>query len=114
MYKINHNTSNLLTCISEILIGILLLIDPVGFTSSIIVVFGIILTILGISNLFSYFRNDVEIASQQSSLAKGLVFGVFGLFCVLKSEWFIATFPILTILYGILTLVVGIGKVQWL
>ena len=39
--KINRNTGNLLTCIFEILVGILLLIDPVGFTSGIIVVFGV-------------------------------------------------------------------------
>ena len=113
MNKLNRNTGNLLTCIFEILVGILLLIDPVGFTSGIIVVFGIVLAIIGIISLFKYFRTDAEKASQESGLAKGLIFAISGLFCAFKSEWFIITFPLLTVLYGILTLVSGVSKVQW-
>jgi len=111
--KINRNTGNLLTCIFEILVGILLLIDPVGFTSGIIVVFGVVLAVIGAASLFRYFRNDAETAAQESGLAKGLIFAIFGLFCALKSEWFIITFPLLTVLYGILTLISGVSKVQW-
>ena len=56
MSKINRNTGNLLTCIFEVLVGILLLINPVGFTSGIIIVFGIILAVTGVVSLFNYFR----------------------------------------------------------
>ncbi|WP_262398460.1 DUF308 domain-containing protein [Zongyangia hominis] len=45
--------------------------------------------------------------------AKGIIFAIFGLFCAFKSEWFMVTFPLLTVLYGILTLVSGVSKVQW-
>ena len=111
--KINRSTGNLLTCFFEILVGVLLLIDPVGFTSGIIVIFGIVLAVIGAVSLFRYFRNDAETAAQESGLAKGLVFAIFGLFCAFKSEWFIITFPLLTVLYGILTLLSGVSKVQW-
>ena len=113
MRKINRSTGNLLTCIFEIMVGILLLIDPVGFTSGIIVVFGIVLAVIGAISLFRYFREDAETASQESGLAKGIIFAIFGLFCAFKSEWFMVTFPLLTVLYGILTLVSGVSKVQW-
>ena len=113
MSKINRSTGNLLTCIFEILVGILLLIDPVGFTSGIIVAFGIVLAVIGAISLFRYFREDAETASQESGLAKGIIFAIFGLFCAFKSEWFMVTFPLLTVLYGILTLVSGVSKVQW-
>lgn len=113
MRKINRSTGNLLTCIFEIMVGILLLIDPVGFTSVIIVVFGIVLAVIGAISLFRYFREDAETASQESGLAKGIIFAIFGLFCAFKSEWFMVTFPLLTVLYGILTLVSGVSKVQW-
>lgn len=113
MSKINRNTGNLLTCIFEVLVGILLLINPVGFTSGIIIVFGIILAVTGVVSLFNYFRENPEKAAQESGLAKGLIFIVFGLFCAVKSEWFIVTFPLLTVLYGILALVSGVSKVQW-
>ena len=113
MRKINRSTGNLLTCIFETMVGILLLIDPVGFTSGIIVVFGIVLAVIGAISLFRYFREDAETASQESGLAKGIIFAIFGLFCAFKSEWFMVTFPLLTVLYGILTLVSGVSKVQW-
>ena len=32
----------------------------------------------------------------------------------MNSHWFIAAFPLLTVLYGIGTLVTGIAKVQWM
>lgn len=32
---------------------------------------------------------------------------------MLKSQWFIATFPLLTILYGIIILITGLLKIQW-
>lgn len=113
MKKMNRSTGNLLMCILEVILGILLLIDPVGFTSGIITVLGILLTLVGIKSLVGYFRQDAEEASENSGLAKGLIFVLIGLFCMFKSEWFIVTFPILTMFYGILTLVTGISKVQW-
>lgn len=113
MGKISRNTGNLLTCIFEVLTGILLLINPVGFTSAIIVIFGIVIAIIGSRSLFRYFHTDPEMAARESGLAKGLIYVIFGLFCVFKSEWFIITFPLLTVLYGILALISGVSKVQW-
>lgn len=112
MTKINSK-GNLLMCAAELLIGILLLIDPVGFTSGIIIVLGVCLTILGIFSLINYFRVSPEKAAAQSGLAKGLIFCIIGLFCAFKSSWFIVTFPLLTVLYGIMTLLGGIHKIQW-
>lgn len=104
---------NLLTCVFELLIGILLLINPVGFTSGIIIAFGLFLTAAGMISAIQYFRTDAETASRENGLAKGMTFALLGLFCVFKSEWFLGAFPLLTILYGILMLVCGICKVQW-
>lgn len=113
MKRMNRSTGNLLMCIMEVLLGILLLIDPIGFTSGIIVILGVLLTIMGIKSLVDYFREDADEASENSGLAKGLLFALLGVFCMFKSEWFIVTFPILTVFYGILTLMTGISKVQW-
>lgn len=113
MSKINRNFGNLLMCIAELVIGILLLIDPVGFTSGIIVLLGVLLVVLGAKEIISYFRTDPDIASRSSSLAKGLLFVGVGLFCILKSDWFFAAFPLLTTFYGVLILVSAISKLQW-
>ena len=113
MKKVSLNTGNLMTCVLELLVGILLLIDPVGFTSAIIVIFGILLTVAGIFSIVKYFRTDAETASQEHGLDKGLVCALFGLFCVFKSNWFLGAFPLLTVLYGILMLACGVCKIQW-
>lgn len=113
MTGFKRSAGNLVMCIAEILIGILLLIDPVGFTSGILIAAGIILALFGIRYAVRYFRKDPEEAAEETGLAKGLVCLLAGLFCAFKSEWFIATFPILTVIYGVATLLTGIGKVQW-
>lgn len=71
MYKFNRRKGNLLTCIAELLIGILLFINPVGFTSGIIIMLGVILAGSGIVNLFGYFRAAPEDAAEQGGLASG-------------------------------------------
>ncbi len=113
MSKMNLNTGSLLSCILEIIIGILLLINPVGFTSAILVVLGVALTVLGIISVIKYFRTDPVIAHQENSLAKGIIYVIIGLFFALRSEWFILTFPLLTVLYGVMTLLMGVSKVEW-
>lgn len=113
MEKLNRNTGNLLMCILEALIGILLLVNPVGFTSSIIILLGVVLAAEGLFHLVAYFRTDPYEAAQSNAFAKGLLMAVCGLFCVFRSHWFIVTFPVLTVVYGVLTLVAGISKIQW-
>ena len=113
MSQFKRSTSNLLMCIAELLVGILLLINPIGFTSGIIITLGIILALNGLHCCVRYFREDPEEAAEQGSLVKGLIFLIAGLFCAFKSEWFFATFPVLTVIYGVVTLMTGIRKIQW-
>ena len=113
MKHINRNTGNLILCIAEAVIGILLLINPIGFTSGIIIALGVVLTLLGAKELVCYFKADPDSAAARNGLAKGLLMAISGIFCMFKAEWFIVTFPILTVFYGILTLVGGISKIQW-
>lgn len=113
MSQFKRSTGNLLMCIVELLVGILLLINPIGFTSGIIITLGIILALNGLRHTTRYFKDDPEEAAEQGSLVKGLIFLIAGLFCAFKSEWFIATFPVLTVIYGVATLLTGIRKIQW-
>lgn len=112
MKKAHFGTSSLFMSIVEIVLGILLLINPVGFTSGIIITLGIVLAAMGLSCTVDYFRMEAQAAAESGNLAKGILFTVFGLFCVFKSGWFISTFPVITVLYGVLILVTGVGKLQ--
>ena len=112
MKTFGKGASGVFFCLFEILIGILLLVDPVGFTSGIITAAGVVLIAVGIFCIIGYFRADAWEAAVGQSLAKGLAALLGGLFCVWKSEWFLVTFPVFTVVYGIFILVSGLGKIQ--
>lgn len=113
MEVIKKNASGIVLCVFEALAGILLFINPVGFTSGIIVVLGIVLLIMGLLGVILYFGTEPEEAAMKQTLAKGLAASAAGLFCILQSQWFITTFSVLTILYGIFILMIGFYKIQW-
>lgn len=97
----------------EVLIGVLLLINPVGFTSGIIAAIGIVLMVCGLISVIKYFRSDPEDAAEKQLMVKGLAELLIGAFCAFHPQWFIATFPILTLIYGVVILFTGLTKVQW-
>lgn len=113
MKHLKRNGNVILICLFEALIGVLLLVDPIGFTSAIIIVFGVALLMAGLAAVIGYFRADAAEAALSRALAKGLAMLLAGAFCVLRPAWFIATFPLLTMLYGVMILLAGLGKVQW-
>ena len=110
---LKRNLSSMAMSLVEAIIGILLLVNPIGFTSGIIIAFGIVLMIMGISKTIKYFHTEPEEAAVGQILVKGLLMLLTGAFCAFNSHWFIATFPVLTLVYGVVILITGITKVQW-
>ena len=110
---LKRNLSSMAMSLVEVIIGILLLVNPIGFTSGIIVAFGIILMIMGIHKTVKYFRTEPEEGAVSQILVKGLLMLLAGAFCAFNSHWFIATFPVLTLMYGVVILISGITKIQW-
>lgn len=113
MKNIKSFLSGTLLCLIEAVVGILLLIDPVAFTSGIFIAAGGMLLVAGGWCIIRYFLTEAQEAAQSQLLLKGLLALLSGAFCVLKYQWFLVTFPLLTIVYGVVTLVTGLGKVQW-
>lgn len=110
---LKRNLSSVAMSLAEIIIGILLLVNPVGFTSGIIVAFGIVLMLMGIGSVIKYFRTEPEEAAVSQALVKGLIELLAGAFCAFNSHWFIVTFPVLTLVYGVGILITGLTKLQW-
>ena len=113
MKKFGVGTNSILMSIMEAVIGTLLLINPISFTSGIIIVCGIVLALAGLYSVIRYFREEPDVAAIGQQLSIGLVLIVFGLFCTFNSTWFIATFPLLTMIYGVFILITGFCKIQW-
>lgn len=113
MKSLKENTNAIILSLFEIAVGILLLINPIGFTTGIITAAGILLLLSGIAAIIRYFRMNAKEASVSQTLLKGLVCLTVGAFCTFKSPWFVATFPLLTMVYGVVILLTGLAKVQW-
>lgn len=112
MNRIKKNGNSIILCLFELIVGILLLIDPIGFTSRIIMAAGIVLMVIGVINIVKYFKENAREAALGQTLMKGLVALLFGAFCTFRYNWFLVTFPVLTMIYGVIILVTGLGKVQ--
>ena len=113
MKKIKGNFGGILLCLGQLLIGILLLINPAGFTSGIIIAVGAVLLLAGIVSAIRYFRMPPVPAAAQKGLAKGICGIAAGLFCILQHKWFLTVFPLLTMLYGVGILATAVMRTQW-
>ena len=105
-------SGSIITCILEIVVGVLLLINPVGFTSGIIIGAGVLLCLGGLLSIVRYFMMKPEIAAQKQLLFKGLLAILGGAVCITKYDWFLSAFPLLTVLYAIAMLILAAGKLQ--
>ncbi len=113
MSFLKQHVNSIILCLFEILVGILLLINPEKFTIAIVTVFGIVLIAIGLICVIGYFRTGAVQAAASQSLFKGLLALVAGTFCAVRADWFIVAFPVLAILYGVAVLVAGLVKIQW-
>ena len=109
---IKQNGSTIVAGLLELLIGILLFVDPVGFTSNILRVVGAIFLICGVVCLIHYFNTEPVQAALEQNFSKGLVMILLGSFLALRTQQAIALFPLLTHLYGVAILIIGVVKLQ--
>lgn len=111
---LKRNLGGVAMSLAELIIGILLLVNPIRFTSGIIVTFGVVMMLWGIGSIIRYFCTKPEEAAVGQLLVKGLMTLLAGAFCTFHSHWFIATFPVLTLVYGVVILLTGLKKIQWM
>lgn len=112
MKKYKQIIAGLATALAELAVGVLLLIRPEGFTTAIIQVLGALLMLGGLWQTIGYFRKPAAEAAKSQLLAKGLAALALGVFCMFNAGWLIAAFPVLAMLYGVVMLAAGFGKVQ--
>lgn len=106
------NLSGAVMSIFEIIVGILLLIEPVRFTTGIITVAGFVLMLVGAINVIKYFRYDADKAAEGQFLSHGLMELIGGAVCLFRAKLLVTFFPMLTVVYGIVMVAAGLGKLQ--
>lgn len=112
MKYIKTNGKVIFVGLVELLIGILLFIDPIRFTSGILRGVGVVVLVYGGVCLLSYFTTEPMQAALEQTLSKGLLMILLGGFLTFMTERAISVFPLLTHLYGIIILIVGVLKLQ--
>ncbi len=96
----------------ELLLGILLLINPIGLTTAVVIGLGVVLIALGIYNLIQYIRLPREEASQKWNLAQGAGFIALGIVAITQQPLVVQFLGTLTTLYGAITLALAFMKLQ--
>lgn len=113
MSRLNFAMGKLILLLFEAAVGIVLLINPIGFATVFITVVGVLLAAVGLVFILQYFRSEPLEAQRGQGLLKGCCALLVGLFCALNTQWFIDAFPFLTVIHGIVILFTGIIRVQW-
>ena len=111
--KLGARGWSILLSLCEAAVGVLLLIKPVEFSNGVLTLLGIVCCVMGLLSAVRYFRTPPVEAALQRGLASGLLCLALGVFFLTKKAWLLGAFPLLTVLYGVLMLIAGIGKVQW-
>lgn len=108
---IKKNGNSIVAGLVELLVGILLFIDPAGFTSGILKVVGAVLFICGAVCLIRYFRTEPAQAALEQKFSKGLLMILLGVVLALRTQQIIDLF-LFAHLYGVAILIIGIIKLQ--
>ena len=103
---------DIITALFLIVVGILLLINPVAFAMGLVKLAGVFLVVLGALRIVRYFRTDPETAARGQDFFIGLIAILGGLFCIFFTGWFLSAFTTLAVIYGLLQLLLGFSKVQ--
>lgn len=113
MSRLNFAMGKLILLLFEAAVGVVLLINPIGFATVFVTVVGVLLAAVGLVFILQYFRSEPLEAQRSQGLMKGCCALLVGLFCALNTQWFIDAFPLLTVIHGIVILFTGIIRAQW-
>lgn len=109
MKALKQRFPTLFLSLAELIVGILLLINPTAFTNAIIVLAGIILAVVGVLKILPYFRKSNDVS--KTTLTTGIIELVAGILLIACSGMIITLLDILTTLFGVAILIVGLSKI---
>jgi len=95
----------------EVYAGVRLLTNPVDFTSSVIVFFGIFMLVVGVVSIIRalQIKNKTNLP-YRLSLFGGIFDLIIGAVCVFLSDKVVSLFPVMVMIYGIIMVISGIHK----
>ncbi len=112
MQWLKDHLDELFMMLLELAIGVLLLINAVSLTGTVLSLLGALLLVMALGHGWKYFREEAAQAAEQQDFALALVLLLTGLGAVLHRLWLGELLVLLPLLYGFLILVAGCVKAQ--
>lgn len=112
MKMLKHALPFIFILLFEITVGIMLLVNPEGFTNMIIVFFGIVLLLIGIVNLIKFIIEKKNKKTGILSITSAITSLILGAVCAFASQFVMGLFAVIAIIYGVILLISGIFKAQ--
>lgn len=97
----------------EVYAGVRLLTNPVEFTNSVVVIFGIVMIIIGIVSIVRAFdAKSTGMLPYRLGLWGGVLDLIIGVLCAFFSSKVVNLFPVLVMIYGIIMVISGVHKIR--
>lgn len=112
MQTLKNNLPIIFLIILEIVVGIFLLVNPDTFTRVVIIIFGIVMLLVGLSALIRYLRGRKSGAASPLTLIGAIIGLILGAICLFASGVIIGLISIIAIVYGIILIIAGCFKIQ--
>ena len=112
MKNYKKNAKNIMPCLFELIIGLLIAINSKGFNKIVITIAGVGLILSGLLQVIRYYRAEPQAASHKNYLMKGLLLLSSGCFCAFRTNWFLNVLPSFSFLLGVGIFVIGLTKIQ--
>lgn len=109
---LSSKIGNILLCVAEIVVGVLLLINPDKVTSAFVICAGAAMILGGVVCCTLYFVGEAEAMVIKQLLFKGLLLIILGILCVTQYGVLLAALPFVTWVYAIAMLILAAYKVQ--
>ncbi len=111
MKKFLKNANSGIICLIEIIVGVLLLVDPHSFISYILIIAGAFIAVSGVISLIKYFVSKPDEA-EKGGLSGALVSLSIGAFLIIKNNIATAWITVITIIFGAAILYTGYQKLE--
>ena len=112
MKTLKENGQTLLLIVFEAVVGVMLLVNPEGFTKTVIIIFGALFLILGVISLVRFLRDKKENINNPLAITAAVVSLIFGVIFAFFSDAVINLIAAIAVIYGVAFAISGIFKLQ--